>query len=221
MCKRSVLEGRIDLPGAHLIPPSNEDPTVPAELRVFLAGQVEDLAAQDRFPEPQAALPAVAGQQRSGRVKGDAQRQWQPSRIARGRPSRRSRARFWSRSGYRQGRAVGTPRDGCGAGKCDRTEVPGPCPHPGCGKWRTGRCRRSRSASHRVDMPGPGLAPVRASLAGLAGLQVVDQERAVVMAKAIRRLSGLNRAAQPLTGPGSRTQRALRSTSQTATAPLG
>ena len=65
-----VLEGGIDLVRGQSVLRRDDDLSIPAEHgpRGIGAGQAEHRAAQDRVPEPQAAVPAGAGQELTRRV---------------------------------------------------------------------------------------------------------------------------------------------------------
>ena len=65
-----ILKGRLDLVGRQLVAEREDDSPVMAEVTIDhgLAGFAQPGPAQDRVPEPQSRLPAVAGQQGAGRV---------------------------------------------------------------------------------------------------------------------------------------------------------
>ena len=75
MSQSPILERRLDLVGRQLVFEREDDSPVVAEVIIDhgLAGFVQPGLSQDRIPEPQSTLPAVARQQRAGPVEARAQ----------------------------------------------------------------------------------------------------------------------------------------------------
>ena len=195
----SGIRGRVRPGTGSSRPPPDHDPSVLAEPGQRAAGQAQDGPAEDRVPEPEPSVPAIAGQQGAGGVEGRVQAAVRAleGRL-RGCPSWRPRDRsgIVARSRHRA-RHRGSTRPSPASRERDRSDEPA---RFHLDKLAT-RCLRSvddrdlgtiRTEGHVLRRPGP-----RRRLRGRPVASSYMMISPSAWATAIRRLSGLNRPSAP------------------------
>ena len=102
MSQSPILERRLDLVGRQLVIERDDDSPVMAEVTIDhgLAGLAQPGPAQDRVPEPQSRLPAVAAPAtcRTGRNPRSSRHWYGPRASPADRPRRRPRGKSCDRS---------------------------------------------------------------------------------------------------------------------------
>ena len=181
-----VLEGGIDLVRGQSVLRRDDDLSVPAEhgLRGILAGQAEHRAAQDRVPKPQAVVPAVAGQELARRVERRVQavvgRALEPCPGIAGRDIPKVDLEILARR--RQSGAVRAPGDRRRAAQRNRPDNAARLHVKNHGMLAASRPDRDGDLEAvRAKRQVSYVSQARPEPAGTSGLQVVDQDFAIVM----------------------------------------